>query len=31
VRDLGSLVARMVIESSGGTLELDGDTLRVAL
>jgi signal transduction histidine kinase len=31
VRDLGSLVARMVIESSGGTLELDGGTLRVTL
>jgi signal transduction histidine kinase len=31
VRDLGSLVARVVIESSGGTLELDGETLRVTL
>ena len=31
VRDLGSLVARLVIESSGGTLELDGQTLRVTL
>jgi signal transduction histidine kinase len=29
-RDLGSLVARMVIECSGGTLWLDGRTLRVA-
>jgi signal transduction histidine kinase len=31
VRDLGSLVARMVIEASGGTLELAGETLRVTL
>ena len=31
VKDLGSLVARMVIESSGGALELDADTLRVTL
>jgi signal transduction histidine kinase len=31
VRDLGSLVARVVIESSGGALELDGETLRVTL
>lgn len=30
-KDLGSLVARMVIESLGGTLELDGETLRVRL
>jgi len=29
-RDLGSLVARMVIECSGGTVWLDGRTLRVA-
>jgi len=31
VRDLGSLVARMVIEELGGSLELDGATLRVLL
>jgi signal transduction histidine kinase len=31
VRDFGSLVARMVIEASGGTLELAGETLRVRL
>lgn len=31
IRDLGSLVARRVIETLGGTLELDGDRLRVAL
>lgn len=30
-RDLGSLVARMVIEALGGSLELAGDTLHVAL
>ena len=29
IRDLGSLVARRVIEALGGTLELDGETLRV--
>src|SRR6266536_2588237 len=29
LRDLGSLVARMVIENLGGSLELDGETLRV--
>jgi hypothetical protein len=31
IRDLGSLVARMVIEALGGSLELAGDTLRVRL
>jgi signal transduction histidine kinase len=31
VRDLGSLVARLAIEHLGGSLELDGDTLRVRL
>ena len=31
IRDLGSLVARMVIEELGGSLELDGETLRVRL
>jgi signal transduction histidine kinase len=31
VRDLGSLVARLVIEELGGSLELDGETLRVRL
>jgi len=30
-RDLGSLVARLVIEELGGTLELDGSTLLVRL
>ncbi|HEY6960827.1 MAG TPA: histidine kinase dimerization/phospho-acceptor domain-containing protein [Gaiellaceae bacterium] len=30
-RDLGSLVARLVIEELGGTLALDGQTLRVHL
>jgi signal transduction histidine kinase len=30
-RDLGSLVARIVIEALGGTLELDRETLHVAL
>ena len=30
-RDLGSLVARIVIEALGGSLELAGDTLHVAL
>ena len=30
-RDLGSLVARMVIEELGGSLELAGETLRVRL
>jgi signal transduction histidine kinase len=31
LRDLGSLVARMVIEELGGSLELDGDRLLVRL
>jgi signal transduction histidine kinase len=31
VRDLGSLVARRAIEELGGSLELDGETLRVRL
>ena len=31
IRDLGSLVARMVIEALGGSVELDGETLRVRL
>jgi signal transduction histidine kinase len=31
IRDLGSLIARMVIEALGGSLELAGDTLRVRL
>jgi hypothetical protein len=31
IRDLGSLVARIVIEELGGSLELDGETLRVRL
>jgi hypothetical protein len=31
VRDLGSLVARYVLEELGGSLELDGETLRVRL
>ncbi|MGN6798923.1 MAG: histidine kinase dimerization/phospho-acceptor domain-containing protein [Gaiellaceae bacterium] len=31
VRDLGSLVARLVIEGLGGSLALDGDVLRVRL
>jgi signal transduction histidine kinase len=31
IRDLGSLVARVVIEELGGSLELDGETLRVRL
>jgi hypothetical protein len=30
-RDLGSLVARMAIEHLGGTLALEGETLRVTL
>ena len=30
-RDLGSLVARIVIEERGGSLRLDGETLRVRL
>jgi signal transduction histidine kinase len=31
IRDLGSLVARIVIEELGGSLALDGETLRVQL
>ena len=31
LRDLGSLVARYVLEELGGSLELDGTTLRVQL
>ena len=31
LRDLGSLVAAPVVEALGGSLELDGQTLRVAL
>jgi two-component system, OmpR family, sensor histidine kinase KdpD len=31
LRDLGSVVARYVIEELGGSLELDGETLRVRL
>ena len=31
VRDLGSIVARMVIEELGGSLRLDGETLHVRL
>ena len=31
MRDLGSLVARIVIEALGGSIELDGETLRVSL
>jgi len=31
LRDLGSLVARIVIEALGGSLELSGETLLVAL
>jgi signal transduction histidine kinase len=31
IRDLGSLVGRTVIETLGGSLELDGDLLRVTL
>jgi signal transduction histidine kinase len=30
-RDLGAIVARQVIEALGGSLELDGDTLRVRI
>jgi signal transduction histidine kinase len=30
-RDLGSLVARLAIEHNGGSLAVDGDTLRVSL
>jgi signal transduction histidine kinase len=31
VRDLGSIVARAVIEALGGSFELDGETLRISL
>jgi signal transduction histidine kinase len=31
IRDLGSIVARQVIEALGGSLELDGETLRVRI
>jgi signal transduction histidine kinase len=31
LRDLGSVVARLVIEELGGSVELDGETLRVRL
>jgi signal transduction histidine kinase len=31
LKDLGALVARLVIEELGGSLELDGETLRVRL
>jgi signal transduction histidine kinase len=31
IRDLGACVARIVIEELGGSLELDGETLRVSL
>jgi hypothetical protein len=31
VRDLGALVARLAIEELGGSVELDGETLRVRL
>jgi signal transduction histidine kinase len=31
IRDLGSIVARMAIEELGGSLELDGELLRVRL
>jgi signal transduction histidine kinase len=31
MRDLGSQIARIVIEELGGSLELDGETLRVQL
>ena len=31
LRDLGSLVARYVLEELGGSLELDGETLRVQI
>jgi hypothetical protein len=30
-KDLGALVARLVIEELGGSFELDGETLRVLL
>jgi signal transduction histidine kinase len=31
LKDLGSVIARLVIEELGGSLELDGETLRVRL
>jgi signal transduction histidine kinase len=31
IRDLGSIVANVVIEALGGSVELDGETLRVVL
>ena len=31
IRDLGSLIARMVIEELGGSLVLDGEILRIRL
>jgi signal transduction histidine kinase len=31
LRDLGSIIARIVIEELGGAIELDGETLRVRL
>jgi signal transduction histidine kinase len=31
IRDLGSIVARVVIEALGGSVELDGERLRVSL
>jgi hypothetical protein len=31
LKDLGSLVARLVVEELGGSLELAGETLRVRL
>lgn len=31
LRDFGSIVARRVIEALGGSIELDGETLRVSL
>jgi signal transduction histidine kinase len=31
LRDLGAVVARLVVEELGGSLELDGETLRVRL
>jgi signal transduction histidine kinase len=31
IRDLGAVFARLVVEELGGTIELDGETLRVSL
>jgi hypothetical protein len=31
LRDFGSVVARMTVEALGGSLALDGETLRVCL